>query len=184
MPLRLQGTVQHPAVAGVFFGQQQRELQKLFQPVRRLRGEKAFGGGEHDRLAHLQNLDKAGIGQRLVRQIDQIQRVVLQHLQQQRRGVGHNAQLHGGAALVVAAQQLRHDGGAKAVDGADAQRAGKLGLLLQILLCKAQVVQDADGVGVEPLPAVGQVDPLADAVEQDDPQLLFELLHLDGNGSL
>ncbi len=56
--------------------------------------------------------------------------------------------------------------------------------LLGHLLGPAHSLQHLQRPGQEPLPRLGELDPLADALEQGDTQLLLQLLKLHGDSGL
>ena len=144
----------------------------------------ALASDDDDILRHLEKLDALRVELHVVERIDQIQLVVQQHLGQLPRAGDEQFRLHAGAAAVKFRQNLLKTGHEDGLDGADAQGSGKVPVLYGEGHGLGCCGDDVPCVGDKLLPVMGDGHVFADAVEQAHAQLVFKLLHLNGDGRL
>ena len=136
------------------------------------------GGHKHDGLGPFQHLDplrKVGF---LVQKEQDVHVVLAHHVEQLRDQAGVDAGFHRRAQGVKLQQNLGQNADGQRLGRADPQLPRGLAVVADKGLGFLGNFQEFHGVGDEPRPVFGQLDPLSDPLKELCAQLLLQLLDL------
>ena len=181
-PLRCHALVEGIAVAHAPLSQQKLLPGQFLKRDFRLPGQWVPGGGHHaDGLRLIHSQHKAGLQQRLVQRVSQVDLIGAQHLEHLIVGGGAEHQLHLRAEGVIPLQQVGQKGAADRICQCHPQGAADLPGRLQGRFGLLGCGQQGAGIGQKGLPGIGQADRFAHPVEERRFQFGFQLGHLRGD---